>query len=366
MKRQLLLIIIVLTIVAQISFGDAAKFYLAVEGLNVNDVNKLKRELDQMELQSIIMQRGDLKATKKLIKKYKLGQGIEEELQFNIAIANMVEKTKLANRIKELGYQVEENATFLAARKLYLGTLKAKLDLELAQLILDNQLEIFDAEKVKLQNGTISETDYLKSTKQFEQATNDLELAKIEYGKMYDKLRNLLNNDVEIVSEPPRLSTLAPLVYYEQLIDYRFEIQRPKLQNEIIDLDLPFYTKRFFAVPALKRQYEEMLVDQKSYQLDIEQKRYEIKKEIQLARLEIQQATVEVKALATKLADLKARFVQLQALYDKGVISKQKLNDLKVNIKQLENGYYLKACLLNNKRIALGMAVSVGPAYEEE
>ncbi len=366
MKRKLLLTIIILIFTLQGAFADATKFYLAVEGLDVYSVNKLKREVDQLELQTFVAQKSNLKSAKKLIKKYRLGQGIQEELETEMAIANMVEKAKLGNRIKDIGYQVEENATFLAARKLYLGALKAKLDLELAQLVYDNQLEVFNADKVKWQNGTISETDYLKATKQFDKVNNDLELAKIDYNKMYGKLRTLLNGDVELVSEPARLNPLAPLSYYNDLIDHRFEIQRPKLQAQIIDLDLPFYTKRFLAVPAIKRQYEEMVVDKKSYQLDIEQKRYEIRKEIQQARLEIQQATLEVKTLATKLTDLRARLTQLEVLYDKGAISKQKLNDFKVTVKQLENGYYLKSCDLNNKRIALGMAISAGPAYEEE
>ncbi len=366
MKKQLLLILMIVALVTQGVFADATKFYLAVEGLNVKATNKLKREIDQLELQTFVVQKSDLKSVKKLIKKYRLGQGIQEELEMEMAIVNLVEKARLGNRIKEIGYQVEENATFLAARKLYLGTLKTKLDLELAQLIYDNQLAAFNADKVKWQNGTISETDYLKATKQFDKVTNDLELAKIDYNKMYGKLRTLLNGDVEVNSEPARLSPLAPLSYYNGLIDHRFEVQLPKLKAEIIDLDLPFYTKRFLAVPAIKRQYDEMVVDRESYQLDIKQKRYEIKKEIQQARLEIQQAALKVEILATKLTDLRARLTQLEALYDKGIISKQKLNDFKVTVKQLENGYYLKSCDLNNKRIALGMAISAGPAYEEE
>ncbi len=358
--------LLIIALATQVTFADATKFYLAVEGLNVKTTNKLKREVDRMEVQSFITQKNDLEAAEKLIRKYNIGQSIEEELQFDIAIGTMVEKAKLGNRIKDIGYQVEENATFLAARKLYLGTLKAKLDLELAQLIYDNQLVVFNGDKVKWQSGTISETDYLKATKQFDQVANNLALAKIDYDEMYGKLSNLLNSDVEIVNEQPRLSKLAPLSYYQKSIDYRFEIERPRLQAKIIELELPYYSKRFLAVPAIKRKYKEMLVDNEGYQLDIEQKRYQIKKEIQQARLEIQQDMLQIQSLQTKLTDVQARLMQLQDLYDKGVISQQTLNDFKITVKKLENGYYLKSCALNNKRIALGMAVSAGPAYKED
>ncbi len=366
MKKQLLLMLVFLTLATQVAFADAVPFYKAVDGVNVKAVNKLKREVDRMELQSYIKQKNDLKALKKAIRKYKLGQNLESDLEMEIAIVNIVDKARRANRIKEIGYLVEENATFLGARQLYLGALKAKLDLELVQLIYDNQLAVFEGEKTKLSNGTISETDFLTANNHFSQVVNELSIAKINYDEMYGKLRNFLNNDVEIVVEQPRITPLAPLDYYEKSIDYRFEIEQPRLLTEIIDLDLPFYTKRFLVVPAVKRKYKEMLVDKQGYQLDIERKRYQIKKEIQLALFDIQQDINAINTLSTKLADLRARLTQLQALYDKGVISQQKLADFKVDLKRLENGYYLKSCVINTKRIALGMAASVGPAYEEE
>ncbi len=366
MKRKLMLLVLVVLVISQLSFAEPLKFYAAVEGLAIYQENDLKKEVDFLTLQSIIGQRSDLLAMRQLLSKYKLGEGIVEEFDNNVAIGAMVDKTRLANRIKQMGYDVEQNATFLAARQLYLATLQAKLDAELAQQSYDNALAAQQADEIKRQSGIITENGYLQSVAQCQQAANDLALANINYDRLYGKLANLLHNDVIVEVEQPRLSELPPIEYYYGLIDNRLEVQQPKLQIEIIDLDLPFYTERFLAVPELKRDYDALIVDKKGYQLDLEQARYQLKKEIQTAYIDIEQAIVEIETLELKLSDVKARLVQMEALYQQGTVSKQQLDDFKVNVKQLENGYYLKSCALNNQRIALQMAVSVGPAYQED
>ncbi len=366
MKRKLMLLLAVLLIVSQFSFAEPLKFYAAADGLDVYQVTELKSEVDFLSLQATIAQRDDLMTMRRLVNKYDSGLGLVEGFRTDLAIETMVDKNKLANRIKKIGYNVEQNATFFAARQLYLATLKAKLDAELAQLKYDNALSKKQADEIKWQNGTITENDYLKSSQLSQQAANDLASANINYDTVYGKLTQLMHNDVVVEAEQPRLSALAPLDYYYGQVDNRFEIRQAELQIEIIDLDLPLYTERYLAVPELKREYDALLIDKEGYQLDIEQARYKVKKEVQAAYIDIEQAIVEVEALSLKLSDIRARLAQMETLYQQGVISQQQLADFRINVKQLENGYYLKSCLLNNKRIALQMAVSAGPAYQEE
>ncbi len=363
MKKKFLLIILVLTFSCQFIVADSLPFYQAVDGLRVYQVNRLKREIDGLALNSAVAQQSDLKAARKLIKKYNLGQGIEEELEFNIAIANLVDKMRLANRIKDMGYAVEQNATFLAARRLYLATLKAKLDCELAQLQYDNRQAQLTGDVVKRDNGMISEIDFALSQSETEQAANDLALAKIEYDRLYGKLKQLLGNDVSIAVEQPRLSELASEDYYYSTIDNRFEIARAQIQIDIVDLDLPFYSDKYLVVRNIRTKYGALLREKNSYQLEIERQQFLIKKEIQQAMLDVKQSISEIENLQIQLADLRSRLNQMETLYAQGLISRQMRDDFKVNLKRMENGYYLKCCQLNNQRIALGMAVSVGPAY---
>ncbi len=363
MNKKLLIVGALVLLSFQLSFGEALKFYRAADNMSVYQQTALKREIDVLSLQSIMAQQSDIKAGLRLINDYQLGQGIVEEFQTELALTTLLDKAKLANRIKQAGYKVEQNATLLAARQLYLAVLKAKLDTELAQLEYDNAQDIQAAEQIKRQHGIITELDYLRVVNQAAAAGNSLKLAQIEYDKTYGKLVNLLHGDVLIEVEQPRLSALPPVDYYLAQIDNRLEIQQPQLQTEIIDLDLPLYSKRFLVVRDIRRDREALLLDRERQQLLLDEARHQIKKEVQAAYLSVEQMINEVASLTTKLADLRTRLDQMELLYRQGVVSQQKLNQFKITVKQLENGYYLKACALNTQRLALQMATSVGPAY---
>ncbi len=350
---------------AQPLIADALPFNLAVDNMDIYAENALQRQIDSAALQEAVDIENSLKQSRGLMKRYDIKQTNDYQLKFDIIQNTTLEKTKIGNQLKEYGYRIAENANFLAARKLYLGALSAKLDCELEQLKFDHRQRRFERDKARYQTGNISELDYLLAEQRFLLSEQALQNARVEYDKMYQKLTVHLNGEVEVVAESPRVTPLQDVDYYVALANNRFDVRSPQLQIAMIDLDLPYYDHpKYLNRSDILEDYEALLRDRREYAFTEEQNKYNIEKEIENAYIDIAQTLLDLETLDEKRADVKSRWQQLQDFYVQGMIAEQKLDEISEAYKQIDNAYQLTAVSLNNKRMALAMATSVGPAYE--
>ncbi len=364
MKRAFTLLI-VLSLSLQMVGAEALSFYLAVEKMDVYAENALMRQIDSAAVQEAVAIQNDLKQSRGVMKRYNIKQSNDYQLKFDILQNTTLEKTEIGNQLKNYGYRVAENANFLGARKLYLGALSAKLNCELEQLKFEHHKRRFAQDEVRYQSGTISELDYLLAQQIFLLQEQALAKAEVERDKMYEKLKTMLNCDVEVLPEQPRTTPLLDLEHYMAATKYRFDVVGPQLKIKMVDLELPYYDEpKYLRRDDILEDYEALLRDRRQFVLELDQNGFAVKKEIEDAYIDIKQTMLDLETLAKKRTDVKLRWQQLQALYDQGMIAEDKLDEISEAYKEIDNGYQLTVVSLNNKRIALAMATSVGPAYE--
>ncbi len=364
MKRAFTLLTVLLLSLQMVG-AEALPFYLAVDQMDVYAENALSRQIDSAALQEAVTSQNDLKQLRGVMKRYNIKQSNNYQLKFDILQNTTLEKTEIGNQLKNYGYRIAENANFLGARKLYLGALSAKLDCELQQLKFDHHKRRFAQDEVRYQSGTISELDFLLAQQKFLLQQQALAAAELEREKMYEKLKAMLNCDVEVLPEQPRLTPLLDLQHYVALTKHRFDLIGPRLKIKMIDLELPYYDEpKYLRRSDILEDYEALSRDRRQFALELDQSGYAVKKEIENAYIDVKQTMLDLDTLDKKRTDVRLRWQQLQELYNQGMIAEDKLDEISEAYKKLDNGYQLMVVGLNNKRIALAMATSVGPAYE--
>ncbi len=140
MQKRIVATVCVLVMLLQTTFAESVYLYEALPNLDIIVENKLKSEMDESDLKSAITIQRNTKQGLDLVELYQIAQTKKSLLRMKIGANTTVEKTKLGNKIKRLGYNLARNSTELAVQKLYLGTVSAKLNQELAQLKYDNQI----------------------------------------------------------------------------------------------------------------------------------------------------------------------------------------------------------------------------------
>lgn len=359
-----MIFIVTVALVSQFVMADPLTFGQAALKLDVYETSKLKRDIDNLALQNAVTIQNDVQSSIDLMNDYNIRQSKPEALELKIIANTTLDKTRLGNQIKDMGYLIEENATFLGFRKLYLGAFSAQKTLELEQLKYANQQHIYSAEQVKHDKGMITSLQLKQSEQALIKAENAVKLAQIDFDGIYAKLNNMAHGEVILSAETAKVDAMQPIDYYLNFIDNRFEIKSLVIKNQIKALELPYYEEEYnFTNAQIVEDYDAIKDDIKLNELNIEQQRYAIKKELQQAYIDIEQATNQLSTLKQKLTDIHARYQQMQVLLDKGYISQAELNAFKVNIKQLDNAYQLASISFNTKRLAFTYATSVGPVY---
>ncbi len=362
--KKIIIVIISFLLIFNCSF--ALSLGEALQKLPIIEENKLQKELDIRSLQGVIDAQYGASDFLKIDKRYGLGTSEHKRLEMKIAKETSLEKAKLGNKIKKMQYSLAENASVIGVRGLYTAALAAKGEYELSNLHYAVAKNNYVLAVKQLKNGDITEYQYKEKQIELNQAANVEALARIDYESYKQKLSVLLGVDVEIAPEQPRLDPLQSLDYYKAGIGNQITVKAPELQNQIIELDFEFYEDRFLIQnEKIERAYDDLWREYKTNKLAIKAAKLAAEKDIEKAYFDVNNMYLQTKSLQDNLFALDQRLVQMEELYQAGLIAENKLNQLKIQHKQLENAYHLASFSLNTKRQALVMATSVGPSYQE-
>ncbi len=365
MKKRVLTIIMSI-IICNIAFATGIPLGKAINNLPIMQENDLQIAIDNMDIQNASSARVGAENYAKILRNYHIEQTKKEEVELNIAKAVTVDKMRLANKIKAKQYLLTENISMLAFRQLYMAVLAAEGDVELKRMLYaEAKTDYLLAEK-QLQAGDITKNEFELKKIALGKADRENTLANTDFQEYKEKLNIMAGAIVEIAPETARMAELQPLGYYKAGAKNRITVQVPLIQNQIIDLELPFYRDKYaLNSKAVEDAAWNLRRDYKLNALTAEAAELAAEKNIEMAYFDVVALMLQVQNLAADFSSLKQRVVQMENLYQEGQLSEKRLMQTKIQLKKLENAYKLSSFNLNTKRQALIMATSVGPDYQE-
>jgi hypothetical protein len=146
--------------------------------------------------------------------------------------------------------ELTENALVLALRDLYLGLYSTSKNCDILEKKLELENKKYNANKIRFENGLISEIESEESQYQFLKAQKNLESAKRDFENMRRNFNSFLGVPIDteydelLFEELKRDVRIQPLEYYlEKALENRLEVIVLEGQIEMTELQISIYEK---------------------------------------------------------------------------------------------------------------------------
>lgn len=268
--------------------------------------------------------------------------------------------------------ELTENALILALRDLYLGLYSTSKNCDILEKKLELENKKYNANKIRFENGLISEIESEESQYQFLKAQKNLESAKRDFENMRRNFNSFLGVPIDteydelLFEELKRDVRIQPLEYYlEKALENRLEVIVLEGQIEMTELQISIYEKNRVneTYTNVQKDYNEALRQLENLKAQLEQTKIDIENEIKSAYIEIKKEGYNLQSLNDTLNMQEKNYQRLQNQFEQGFIAKLIIDEVKMGLEELKNGIDLAMYVYNTKIMKLEEAAGLGPAF---
>lgn len=268
--------------------------------------------------------------------------------------------------------ELTENALVLALRDLYLGLYSTSKNCDILEKKLELENKKYNANKIRFENGLISEIESEESQYQFLKAQKNLESAKRDFENMRRNFNSFLGVPIDteydelLFEELKRDVRIQPLEYYlEKALENRLEVIVLEGQIEMTELQISIYEKNRVneTYTNVQKDYNEALRQLENLKAQLEQTKIDIENEIKSAYIEIKKEGYNLQSLNDTLNMQEKNYQRLQNQFEQGFIAKLIIDEVKMGLEELKNGIDLAMYVYNTKIMKLEEAAGLGPAF---
>lgn len=268
--------------------------------------------------------------------------------------------------------ELTENALVLALRDLYLGLYSTSKNCDILEKKLELENKKYNANKIRFENGLISEIESEESQYQFLKAQKNLESAKRDFLNMRRNFNSFLGVPIDteydelLFEELKRDVRIQPLEYYlEKALENRLEVIVLEGQIEMTELQISIYEKNRVneTYTNVQKDYNEALRQLENLKAQLEQTKIDIENEIKSAYIEIKKEGYNLQSLNDTLNMQEKNYQRLQNQFEQGFIAKLIIDEVKMGLEELKNGIDLAMYVYNTKIMKLEEAAGLGPAF---
>ena len=268
--------------------------------------------------------------------------------------------------------ELTENALVLALRDLYLGLYSTSKNCDILEKKLELENKKYNANKIRFENGLISEIESEESQYQFLKAQKNLESAKRDFENMRRNFNSFLGVPIDteydelLFEELKRDVRIQPLEYYlEKALENRLEVIVLEGQIEMTELQISIYEKNRVneTYTKVRKDYNEALRQLENLKAQLEQTKIDIENEIKSAYIEIKKEGYNLQSLNDTLNMQEKNYQRLQNQFEQGFIAKLIIDEVKMGLEELKNGIDLAMYVYNTKIMKLEEAAGLGPAF---
>lgn len=269
-------------------------------------------------------------------------------------------------------YKVTEKSLSNGLRGLYLNALSTDFTVQTNNKRLALAEKRYRQDKVKFQQGNISQLDieqseynYLKaqqavadSARRRENAIRNLnQFIGEPINRMYDKV---VFDDGFDYKKLQRLD-----FYVEKALKERVDISDIEAQIQLKKLEMSIMEKNDVhkIYRAGRSEYSNLQSEVESLQLKLQQTRIDIEKNIKDAYIDIQKDLSTIKGLESTLESQKKLLNKMREQWKLGVLTESSIEDMEINIEEGEYNLLLAIYNCNTKYQQLENAAGYGPAY---
>lgn len=266
-----------------------------------------------------------------------------------------------------------QNAMVNGLWGLYIGLENTQLNLDLQQKKLDLAQKVNGADKKKLNQGMITQTDMETSDYNLLAAQYNLKTAQRAKDNMARSMNNLLGKPVgspigklDLAGQVGDIKMESVDYYIKSADNHRMELldlqnQISMKQNEISVIeDYMIYKNNNIYIQS---DYDTANNTLNSLKVQLEKKRFDIEKEIKSAFVDVINSGRDLISLKNTLDVQENSLSKSKNQYSAGLISAITLEQAEVGVQQLENGYKVASLNYQSKYVKLQAASGIGPSY---
>ncbi|TYQ18061.1 UNVERIFIED_CONTAM: outer membrane efflux protein [Acetivibrio alkalicellulosi] len=267
---------------------------------------------------------------------------------------------------------VTQNALSLGLRDLYLGLLAASRNYDISLRKLGLEEKKFNANKVRLEQGLISQIEFEEAKYHILKAEKDSEGALRALENMKRTLNSFIGAPIDncyeefLYNDLRRNLRLQPLEYYiEKALEQRMEIKNKEKEIEIKKLEISILEKNRVheTFVRISKQYSDALRELELLNAQLQQAKLDIENEIKSAYIEIKKEGYNVQTMSDTLRMQIRNYERIQSQYNQGLIPKLIVEEVEIGIDELRNGVDFTIYNYNSKIMNLEEAAGLGPAY---
>ncbi|AUG56610.1 MAG TPA: TolC family protein [Ruminiclostridium sp.] len=270
--------------------------------------------------------------------------------------------------------ELTENILILALRDLYLGLYSTWRNCDILKKKLNLESKKHNANKVRFENGLISNIEFEESQYRFLKTQKDFENAQRDFENMRRNFNSFLGVPIDteydelLFEELKRDVKIQPLEYYlEKALENRLEIVVLEGQIEMAELQISIYEKNRVneTYTKVRKEYNEALRQLENLKIQLEQAKIDIESEIKSAYVEVKKEGYNLQSLNDTLNMQLKNYERLQGQFEQGFIAKLVMDEVEIGLEELRNGIDLVMYAYNTKIMKLEEAAGLGPAFQE-
>lgn len=284
------------------------------------------------------------------------------------------EQMKLSWEINRSSRAITRNSMIIGLRGLYLGLYSADSNIKLEQKKYELAEKIYQQQKIKYQRELISDLEYAEAEYNLSVAESALVASQRNYENMLRSFNtyiglepNTAYDEVIFDEEYNDTRLKEPDYYVKRAFETRLDIFSAEKMLSLDEHKKAIFDRFPYSMntESVKRDYEDLVLDIETRQMQLESLKLEVEKGIRSAYVEVVAAGKNVVSMKKKLELQADSLKNTNELYKAGLISKNVLDQAEISYIVFENSYRSVLFDYNTRQIKLEYASGLGPAYQE-
>ncbi len=268
--------------------------------------------------------------------------------------------------------EVTKRTLEISLREIYAGCLNYYNDSNIKTEKLKIENRKYSQNKLKYENGLISNIDLKESEYNLNKAKTELEVSKRNFTNMIRNFSSFLGVEVGedfskyIVKEDQNNIAITGIDTY---IKYALE---ENADTKAIEKDIEV-KKLSIDIDEREDSFNSSITRQKSYRdtqrvleklnVQLENKKYEVETNIKQAYIEVMKERDNIETLNKNISILETKLSKYTAQYEQGFLTKTIIDDVSIGLTELKNTLNVATFSYNTKVLKLYYAAGIGPLY---
>ena len=296
------------------------------------------------------------------------------EVYLRLAKELTPEAKKLSLTMSTYTKKLLENTFEDTSRQIYLGMYSSYMDKQVKEenlVLLQKQYEIdkykFDMGLITSVDLEISKYNMNNAQKQFEGAKRSLENITRTYNALAMQPLDQMYTSFSKEYLMGNALTLDVNDYIAMALESRFEIVSIQEQIALTEKQIEILKTNdsYISNNQMSKQYKEAQNNLSKLKLQLSQAKLDVEGDIQKAYIDLINEKQSINSLEATLKLQEQKLKKYQDMFDNGMITEMLLDNMKLGVKQVENGLDIAVISYNNKLVKFSHAIKIGPAYNQ-